>query len=54
MKVICRLIFVVLFIPFCAINSVYDTFMFIAIGNRHKIFTVLDWLSDKLLNDENI
>lgn len=51
MKVICRLIFIVLFMPMCIVSCIYDTVMFIAIGNKHKIFTVLDWLSDKLLNE---
>lgn len=35
----------------CSVSCIYDIVMFIAIGNKHKIFTVLDWLSDKLLNE---
>lgn len=38
MGLICRLIFVILFIPI----------MFIAIGDRHEPYKVLDWLSDNL------
>lgn len=48
MGVICRLLFVILFIPGCFIGMAFDLVMYVAIGDRHKPYKVLDWLSDNL------
>lgn len=48
MGVICRLLFIILFIPGCFIGMAFDLVMYVAIGDRHKPYKVLDWLSDNL------
>lgn len=49
MKAICRLLFIVLFIPACVINGIYDAVMFVALGDKHEMCCILNWLSEKLL-----
>lgn len=48
MGVICRLLFVILFIPGCFIGMAFDLVMYIAIGDKHEPYKVLDWLGDNL------
>lgn len=43
---ICRLIFVIMFLPTCLVSFIFDLIMFIAIGDKHESYKVLDWLSD--------
>mgnify|MGYP007067304013 CR=1 FL=1 len=42
MGLICRLIFVILFISCCFIGMAFDLIMFIAIGDKHESYKVLD------------
>ena len=49
MKAICRILFIVLFIPMSTINGIYDLIMFIIHGEDNEIFCILNWLSKKLL-----
>lgn len=42
MGVICRLLFVILFIPGCFIGMAFDLVMYIAIGDKHEPYKVKD------------
>lgn len=46
MGLICRLIFVIMFLLTCLVSFIFDLIMFIAIGDKHESYKVLDWLSD--------
>lgn len=39
---ICRLIFVIMFLPTCLVSFIFDLIMFIAIGDKHESYKVLD------------
>lgn len=43
---ICRLIFVIMFLPTCLVSFIFGLIMFISIGDKHEPYKVLDWLSD--------
>ena len=51
MNALKRFIFVILFMPICTINAIYDTMMFIVKGDNHEWLVMLNWLSNKLIDN---
>lgn len=51
MNVLKRFLFIILFMPICTINAIYDTIMFIFKGANHECFIILNWLSNKLIDN---
>jgi hypothetical protein len=51
MNALKRFIFIILFMPICTINAIYDTMMFIVKGDNHGWFVMLNWLSNKLIDN---
>lgn len=50
MNAICRLLFIILFIPTSVINGIFDGVMFVIRGDKHEMCLILCWLSNKLLD----
>lgn len=51
MNVLKRFLFIILFMPICIINAIYDTLMFIIKGDNHEWFVMLNWLSNNLIDN---
>lgn len=51
MNILKRFLFIILFMPICTINAIYDTIMFIFKGDNHEWFRILNWLSNKLIDN---
>lgn len=50
MNILKRFLFIILFMPICTINAIYDTIMFIVKGNNHEYYGILNWLSKNLIH----
>lgn len=42
MNVLKRFLFIILFMPICTINAIYDTMAFIVKGDNHEGFVMLN------------